>query len=84
MDCHIIHDYHFGGYAKKTAKLISFMNEFFKQTGIPTDFVYTAKMFYALKDLVAADYFPPGSQILAIHSGGLQGNSSLPAGSLLF
>ena len=80
----IINEYHFGGYAKKTPALIQFMNRFYRQTGIPSDFVYTGKLLFGCTDLVIRDYFAPGSQILIIHSGGLQGNASLPAGALLF
>lgn len=77
-------DYHFGGYAKYDQVLINFMNEFFSLTGIPTDFVYTGKLAFALFDLMKKDHFPPGSKILMIHSGGLQGNASLQKGSLIF
>ncbi len=80
----IVHDYHFGGYAKYKPALIQFMNEFFRLTSIPSDFVYTGKLFYAVHDLVATDYFPAGSRCLLIHSGGLQGNSSLGKGTLIF
>ena len=76
--------YHFGGYAKYTAELISFMNEFYTQTHIPTDFVYTGKLFYGIIDLVQNNYFPKGSNLLLVHSGGLQGNLSLPKGTLIF
>ena len=51
---------------------------------IPSDFVYTAKLFYALNDLVQKKYFTEETRILAIHSGGLQGNRSLPNGTLIF
>jgi 1-aminocyclopropane-1-carboxylate deaminase/D-cysteine desulfhydrase-like pyridoxal-dependent ACC family enzyme len=60
------------------------MNNFFLSTGLPTDFVYTGKLFYAILDMLQKDFFPPGSKILVIHSGGLQGNQSLPAGMLAF
>ena len=73
----IIYDYHFGGYAKKSAALTGFMNEIWRDYQLPTDFVYTAKMFYGLRDLAGKDYFPSGTSILAIHSGGLQGNRSI-------
>jgi 1-aminocyclopropane-1-carboxylate deaminase len=76
--------YHFGGYAKKTPGLLEFMNCFFRETGIPTDFVYTGKLLFALQDLIQQHYFPAGSRLLVIHSGGLQGNASLPKGSLIF
>ena len=75
---------HFGGYAKHQPALLQFMNEFYRQTGIPSDFVYTGKLFYAINDLVEKNYFPAGSKLLLIHSGGLQGNESLATGSLIF
>ena len=80
----INHDYHFGGYAKMQPDLIQFMNDFFAKTGIPTDFVYTGKLFYAVDKLAAKGYFPVGSNIVVIHSGGLQGNVSLKKGTLIF
>ena len=80
----IIYDYHFGGYAKYNRELIQFMNDLYARYNIPTDFVYTGKLFYAIWDLVKKSYFRSGSRILLIHSGGLQGNCSLPAGTLLF
>ena len=80
----LLHDYHFGGYAKYTKPIIDFMNEWYRFTGIPSDFVYTAKLFFAAKDLLAKNYFPQESKILLIHSGGLQGNQSLPKGTLIF
>jgi 1-aminocyclopropane-1-carboxylate deaminase len=83
-NCAINHDYHFGGYAKKNDALIKFMNDFYLQTKIPTDFVYTSKLFYAMLDLVKKKYFDPGSKLLIIHSGGLQGNASLVSGTLIF
>ncbi len=80
----VIHAYHFGGYAKYKAELIDFMNSFYRQTGIPTDFVYTGKLFFGLLDLITSNYFPSGSNMLVIHSGGLQGNASLKKGTLIF
>jgi 1-aminocyclopropane-1-carboxylate deaminase len=80
----VIHDYHFGGYAKHKSALIDFMNTFYQQTTIPTDFVYTGKLFYAITNLINTDFFRPGSRLLLIHSGGLQGNSSLSNRTLIF
>jgi D-cysteine desulfhydrase len=80
----VLYNYHFGGYAKYTAELISFMNELYSMYSIPTDFVYTAKLFYAMCDMVKKSYFDTNSRILVIHSGGLQGNCSFPSGTLLF
>ena len=72
------YDFHFGGYAKRTPELLTFMNNWFSKHHIPTDFVYTGKLFYAAYALVSTEYFTPGSKILVVHSGGLQGNRSLP------
>ena len=78
------HDYNFGGYAKNKPALLEFMNEFYNQTSIPTDFVYTGKLCYAIFDIVKKNYFPEGSNLLLIHSGGLQGNASLSKRTLIF
>jgi 1-aminocyclopropane-1-carboxylate deaminase len=80
----IIHDYHFGGYGKHPTELINFMNEVYAKHQLPLDIIYTAKTFYAVQDLVSRNYFAPGSKVLMIHSGGLQGNQSLPKGELSF
>lgn len=80
----IITDYHFGGYARHTGELISLMNRFYRTTGIPSDFVYTGKLFYGVLDMISKNLFPPRSRLLVIHSGGLQGNQSLSAQILDF
>lgn len=80
----LLHQFHFGGYAKHTNELIGFMNDWYTQTRIPSDFVYTGKLFYAFQHLCQQRYFPLGAKVLLIHSGGLQGNSSLKPGTLIF
>ena len=80
----IFDEYHFGGYAKCTEELITFMNYFYEEEKIPTDFVYTAKMMYAVTDKLKNDYFQSGSNILCLHTGGLQGNKSLKEHRLIF
>ncbi len=45
----VLHDYHFGGYAKYNPLLLRFMNETWQQHALPTDFVYTAKAWFALQ-----------------------------------
>jgi len=80
----IFNQYHFGGYAKKNSELIDFMNYLWQQHQLPTDFVYTAKLFFAIYDKIKNNYFTEGSHILTLHTGGLQGNKSLPSGTLLF
>jgi 1-aminocyclopropane-1-carboxylate deaminase len=80
----IFGDYHFGGYAKYDEKLIQFMNAFYVAHQIPIDFVYTAKMLYAIMDKIENNYFKKGSSIICLHTGGLQGNNSLPKNTLIF
>jgi 1-aminocyclopropane-1-carboxylate deaminase len=66
-------NYHFGGYAKTTPQLITFIKNFTSDTGILIEPVYTGKMLFAIFDMAANNYFQPNSTILAIHSGGLLG-----------
>ena len=66
-------EYHFGGYAKINEILISFINDFYQQTTIPLDPVYTGKMMFGIMDLIQKNFFKKNSRILAIHTGGLQG-----------
>ena len=73
----LITDYHFGGYAKINAELISFINKFKKAQGIPLDPVYTGKMMFGIFDLIEKGFFNKGTKILAIHTGGLQGISGM-------
>ena len=80
----ILHQYHFGGYAKHPPALIAFINEAWQQFNLPLDIVYTGKLLFAIIDLVTKNYFKPQSKLLMIHSGGLQGNKSLPGNQLSF
>ena len=73
----LIEDYHFGGFGKRTSELVRFMNQFYTENKIPLDVVYTGKMMFGIHDLLEKKYFPAGSDILCIHTGGLQGNSSI-------
>lgn len=79
-----VHGHHFGGYAKSDSALLSFMNRFHERHGIPTDFVYTGKLMFAVERLFGTGFFDPGERVLCIHSGGLQGNRSLAEGALRF
>lgn len=71
--------YHFGGYAKMTAELSDFIIQFKNDFGITLDGVYTGKMFYGLFDKIKKRMFEPGAKIIALHTGGLQGNAGLKA-----
>ena len=70
----LVHEYHFGGFAKTTLQLINFKEAFEKEFGFELDYIYTAKMFYGIFDLIKKNHFPENTKIVAIHTGGLQGN----------
>jgi len=72
-----INNYVGNGYAKVNEVLVNFINEFNIIHDIPLDAIYTGKMMMGIFDLVVNDYFPRGSSILAIHTGGLQGNKGM-------
>ena len=69
----LINGYEFGGYGKVTPELISFMNDFYAETQILLDPIYTAKMVFGVSKLVKQGFFPDNSRILLIHTGGIQG-----------
>lgn len=72
----ILHQYHFGGYAKQPVELTAFCAQFTEQTKIPIEPVYSGKLFFAAKDLIQKQAFPLNSRILLLHTGGLQGARS--------
>lgn len=80
----LLHDFHNGGYARYNQQQIRFMNELYTATGIPTDIVYTGKLFMAIDQLIRHHHFPGDKRLLLIHSGGLQGNASLQPDTLLY
>ena len=75
----LITDYHFGGYAKINNELITFINTFKADNNIQLDPIYTGKMLYGIQDMINKNYFPKGSKILVIHTGGLQGIAGMNA-----
>jgi 1-aminocyclopropane-1-carboxylate deaminase/D-cysteine desulfhydrase-like pyridoxal-dependent ACC family enzyme len=80
----MLEGFEWGGYAKHPAQLLEYMNQLYNSTKIPTDIVYTSKLFYAVEQLATNNFFKKGSRLLLIHSGGLQGNESLEKGALCF
>lgn len=66
--------FHFGGYARYNAELTDFIRQVYRQTGIPLDVVYTGKMVYGLAALLREGWFTRGQVVVAVHTGGLQGN----------
>ena len=80
----LLHQFHQGGYAKTNSMMIDFMNRLWDTEKIPTDIVYTSKLLFGVEQLIQENYFEKNASILVIHSGGLQGNRSLPSGTLNF
>ncbi len=66
----------FGGFGFANAAVIQFIKDFQAKHGIVLDVVYTAKMMMQLYEALAQDFFPAGSHILCVHTGGVQGNRS--------
>ncbi|WP_187264549.1 1-aminocyclopropane-1-carboxylate deaminase/D-cysteine desulfhydrase [Pontibacter beigongshangensis] len=71
----LITNYHFGGYAKVKPELLTFMQQFRERHQVTLEPVYTGKMMFGVFDLVAKGFFPEGARIIAVHTGGLQGNA---------
>lgn len=70
----INHDYHGGGFAKSSAELLAFIDRFQQVTQIAIEPVYTGKMLFGIYDLLSKGYFQENQRIIAVHTGGLQGN----------
>jgi 1-aminocyclopropane-1-carboxylate deaminase len=70
-------EYHLGGYAKVSSEHSQFCHEFEQQTGIPIEPIYTGKMFAAIFNLIEKGEIKTGANIIALHTGGLQGLQGL-------
>jgi 1-aminocyclopropane-1-carboxylate deaminase len=70
-------NYHFGGYAKSQNELIKFVDWFKHKNQVPLDYIYTGKMMFGIYDLIGKGFFKRGETIVAIHTGGLQGNAGM-------
>ncbi len=73
----LIPDSNFGGFGKWNNKLTDFMNDFHRENSIPLDLIYTGKMMYLLNQALQNNEFSTCDRILCIHSGGLQGNTTV-------
>jgi 1-aminocyclopropane-1-carboxylate deaminase len=66
---HIEYDFHFGGYARVTAPLVAFADDFAARHGVGLDPIYTAKMMYGIFGLAEAGAFVEGTRIVAVITG---------------
>ena len=64
-------EYHCGGYAKKTPKLLEFIERFTQETSVPIEPTYTGKMLYGLSQLLDDGGVESNTQVIAIHTGGV-------------
>lgn len=65
--------YHFGGYGRANSEIIQFINDTKNLEGLKLDPIYTGKTFFAVRDMARKNYFPIGSNVVFLHTGGLQG-----------
>ena len=70
---HIEHEYHHGGYAKTTADLLTFCYEYNSKHSLQIEPVYSGKCFWAANEMIKEGKISPGSRIILVHTGGLQG-----------
>lgn len=68
----MVTDFHFGGYAKANSELISFIENFQNKFQIQLDNIYTGKALSGVFTLIGKNFFPKGSTILFIHTGGIR------------
>ncbi len=78
-DWQLITGFHHGGYGKVSAELLEFMSLFEKRNNVLLDPVYTAKMLWGIETMAAQGFWPKGSTVVAIHTGGLQGRRGFDA-----
>ena len=69
----IHHQFSRRGYGKSDDELMQYMKGFASETGILIDQVYTGKMMMAVNELIDQGYYPEGSKLLLVHTGGILG-----------
>jgi 1-aminocyclopropane-1-carboxylate deaminase len=68
-----------GGFAKVDPLLLAFIEQTEQASGVPLEPLYTGKALLALKQQVEAGRFAPGTRLIFIHTGGLQGRRGFSA-----
>ncbi len=69
-----------GGFAKVDPQLLDFIDATEQACGLPLEPLYTGKALLGLKQQIAAGRFAPGTRLIFIHTGGLQGRRGFNAG----
>jgi 1-aminocyclopropane-1-carboxylate deaminase len=62
-----------GGFAKVDPELLEFIDATEQACGLPLEPLYTGKALLALRQRIEAGYFAPGTRLIFVHTGGLQG-----------
>lgn len=62
-----------GGFAKVDQPLLEFIATTEQASGMPLEPLYTGKALLALKQQIEAGRFAPGTRLIFVHTGGLQG-----------
>jgi len=70
--------WHFGGYGRTTKPLLSFINDFARRYSIRLDPLYNGKAMFSFCQYVEYGLIPPGSRVVFVHTGGLQGWRGIP------
>ncbi|MFM5172595.1 1-aminocyclopropane-1-carboxylate deaminase/D-cysteine desulfhydrase [Aeromonas veronii] len=70
-------DHHDGGYAKFSPALWQWVQNFSTTTDLPLEPIYSGKAMWGLFRELAAGRIAPGSRIVFIHTGGMQGLAGL-------
>ncbi|HEY7147556.1 MAG TPA: pyridoxal-phosphate dependent enzyme [Streptosporangiaceae bacterium] len=65
----IEYDFHFGGFARRTADLDGFIADFLAKHRVALEWVYVAKMLYGVFSLVERGAFDPGSRLVVVITG---------------
>ena len=68
-----LHDACRGGFGKFDDDLLAFIAECEQHSGVPFEALYTGKALLALREQVGAGLFAPGTRLIVVHTGGLQG-----------
>ena len=68
-----------GGFAKVDPLLLDFIETTEQACGVPLEPLYTGKALLALKQQIEAGHIAPGTRLIFVHTGGLQGRRGLTA-----
>lgn len=69
----VVSEGHFGGYGKWDKTLLDFITDFYRQTGVKLDPIYTGKAVFALLKAMRQGQLKPTQKVVFVHTGGLQG-----------